>query len=65
MSYTEKRVWVEKNLGLGVVPKLIICRNKRLLKGDYLIDDHIYKDFEGELLHFGSKHYPNWHAVIK
>lgn len=41
LCYTEKRVWVEKWLGFSYVKKLIICPEKSLLKGDYLIDDNI------------------------
>ena len=39
LCYTEKRVWVEENLGIKAAQRLIICWNKGLLKGDYLIDD--------------------------
>jgi 5'(3')-deoxyribonucleotidase len=38
LSYTEKRIWVENNLGFDFVHKLILATNKGLLKGDYLID---------------------------
>ncbi|WP_210436090.1 5' nucleotidase, NT5C type [Photobacterium toruni] len=37
LCYTEKRVWVEKHLGYDFVEKLIICSNKRLLKGIFLL----------------------------
>ena len=38
MSYAEKRVWIETN---SFPPeRLIICPDKSLLKGDYLIDDN-------------------------
>ena len=42
--------------------KLIICWDKGLLKGDYLIDDHEY-DFDGELIRFGSDEFRNWEIV--
>ena len=68
LSYTEKRVWVEKHFGLDFTEKLIICANKGLLKGDVLIDDLIegkgQEDFEGELIQFGSSKFPNWSAVL-
>ncbi|MEM6805444.1 MAG: hypothetical protein AAF696_28865 [Bacteroidota bacterium] len=68
LCYTEKRVWVEKHLGMDLVKKLIISPNKGLNKGDYLIDDHIegrgQEGFEGRLLHFGSNAFPDWEAVL-
>lgn len=69
LCYTEKRVWIETYFGLAFVDKLIICPNKALLKGDILIDDHIegkgQEQFEGRLIHFGSKQFPNWKSVCK
>ena len=66
-SYKEKRVWIESYFGYEFCKKLIICSNKALLKGDYLIDDNItgkeQDKFEGELLHFGSNEYPTWETV--
>lgn len=67
-SYTEKRIWIEKYFDYEFTKKLIICANKSLLKGDVLIDDNIQGKgqewFDGELIHFGSKNYPNWHSVM-
>jgi 5'(3')-deoxyribonucleotidase len=73
LCYTEKRVWAENYLGIEVAKKLIICWDKGLLKGDYLIDDTINVEskldlqtkFEGEFLHFGSDKFPNWKSVKK
>ncbi|MEC8009205.1 MAG: hypothetical protein VX185_00370 [Pseudomonadota bacterium] len=69
MSYTEKRVWIEEKFGFHFVEKLIICSNKGLLKGRYLIDDnlegHGQNMFEGELIHFGSARFPGWASVLK
>lgn len=67
-SYTEKRLWVEKHLGMEVVRKLIISPNKGLNRGDFLIDDYIsgrgQENFEGKILQFGSDEFPDWQAVI-
>lgn len=63
LCYTEKRVWVEKYLGREWCDKLIICPDKSLLKGDYLVDDYDWKDFEGELIRFGSDEFPSWKEV--
>ncbi len=65
-SYTEKRVWVEENLGFYWCEKLILCTNKSLLKGDFLIDDSItehQEEFEGELIRFGGHRFPDWPAI--
>ena len=68
LSYTEKRLWVEKHLGMEYVERLIISSNKSLLKGDFLIDDYIegkgQESFEGQLIHFASKNYPDWNSII-
>jgi 5'(3')-deoxyribonucleotidase len=68
LSYAEKRVWVECHLGMKMVDRLIISPDKSLLKGDYLIDNNIegkgQDEFEGILIHFGSKMYPDWKSVI-
>jgi len=68
MSYTEKRVWVEKYLGMEMVERLIISPNKSLLRGNYLIDDNVegkgQEGFEGEVLQYGSQQYPSWKAVM-
>jgi len=67
LSYTEKRVWVEKHFGLEFTQRLIICDNKGLLKGDILIDDQVsgrgQEHFAGELIHYGSEQYPDWRAI--
>jgi 5'-nucleotidase len=65
LCYTEKRIWIEKYFGLEFCEKLIICSDKSLLKGDYLIDDNLtdgQTEFEGELLHFGND-FINWYEV--
>lgn len=68
MCYTEKRVSVEKHLGMYWVERLIICPNKGLLIGDYLIDDNIkgkgQEGFKGQLIQYGSSQFPNWNAVL-
>lgn len=64
LCYTEKRVWVEEHLGLETTKNLIICRRKGLLKGDYLIDDHLYPEFEGEQVHFGQAPFETWQKVL-
>lgn len=63
--YTEKRLWVEDHLGIEWCKKLIICPDKSLVKGDFLIDDHEWPGFEGEQILFGSPNFPDWSKVLK
>lgn len=69
LSYTEKRVWIEKYFGYEFTKKLIICPNKGLLKGDILIDDNIsgkgQEAFEGKLIHFGSDEFCSWKRIME
>lgn len=65
LCYTEKRVWVEQHLGLETTRNLIICQRKGLLKGDFLIDDHLYPEFEGRQIHFGQKPFETWQKVLE
>lgn len=69
LCYTEKREWIENNLGFEMVKKLIISPNKGLNKGTYLIDDHVsgrgQEKFEGKVLEFGSKEFPGWREVCE
>jgi 5'(3')-deoxyribonucleotidase len=68
LSYTEKRVWVERHFGFEMVEKLIICNNKGLLRGDFLIDDQIagrgQEFFKGQIIQFGTEPFKNWHDVM-
>ena len=68
LCYIEKRLWIEKYFGLDFCNNLIVCSNKGLLKGQYLIDDNFtgknQENFEGEFIHFGSKETPDWPTVL-
>lgn len=67
LSYTEKRQWIGDYFDIEIAHKLILCPNKALCKGHYLIDDIVagkgQEGFEGELIQFGSKDYPDWSSV--
>lgn len=68
LSYTEKRVWVEKYLGFEMCKFLILCPDKTIARGDYLIDDIVQDgNFipEWEHIHFGTNDFPNWETVLK
>lgn len=67
ICYTEKAVWVREKLGIQIQEKTIMCTNKSLLRGDFLIDDaleHGQTEFQGELIHFGSEKFPDWKSVV-
>lgn len=68
LSYMEKRIWIENQFGYEFTHNLIICANKGLLRGDFLIDDNFegkgQEHFSGELIHFGSNRFPTWERVL-
>lgn len=67
-SFTEKAYWVKKYFGPDILRKLILCRNKSLLIGDYLIDDCVnahQREFKGTFIHFGTEEFPNWGTVVR
>lgn len=53
LSYTEKRLWVERHFDYAMVKRLILSPDKSLLRGDVLIDDYAagkgQDQFEGSL----------------
>lgn len=65
--YNEKAQWVRDNLGFDAQVKTILCGNKSLVKGEFLIDDHNkdgQPEFEGVWIQIGNKEYPDWPSVI-
>ncbi|MGB7345292.1 MAG: hypothetical protein WBD20_13845 [Pirellulaceae bacterium] len=46
LSYTEKRLWIEEHFDYEFTKRLILSPDKGLLKGDFLVDDHV----EGKLI---------------
>jgi len=67
-AWSEKRKWVEEHFGKSANKKLILCHNKGLVKGDYLIDDRIANgvaDFDGVHIHFGMPNFSNWKEVLE
>lgn len=66
--FSEKAQWVKEHIGFDILKKTILCGDKSLLKGDYLIDDQSncgQLEFEGEWIEFGSINFPNWDSIIK
>ena len=71
-AWSEKAAWVQKyfgnDKGSPFYKRLIISHHKNLNKGDFLIDDRTKngaEEFEGELILFGSKQFPNWTRVVQ
>lgn len=67
-AWSEKRKWVEDHFGKSANKKLVLCHNKGLVKGEFLIDDRIANgvaDFEGEHIHFGQEGAENWAVILK
>ena len=66
-AWAEKRMWVQQHLGDSAKKKLILCHNKGLVIGDFLIDDRIANgvaDFKGEHIHFADSKFPGWRDVL-
>lgn len=66
-AWADKNEWVKKYLGKSAYKRLILSHNKHLNIGDYLIDDRTANgagQFRGEHIHFGSKKFPDWKAVL-
>ena len=67
-SYTDKRVWLDKYYGNLAKKRLILTNRKDLAIGDFLIDDRLKngsEKFQGTFIHFGTKAFPDWDAVVK
>lgn len=67
-SFSEKAYWVNKWFGPQVLRKLIMCRDKSLVIGDYLIDDTTLANqlnFKGTFIHFGQEGFENWQKVLQ
>ncbi len=67
-SFTDKRLWIEKHFGELAKKRLILTHRKDLNIGDYLVDDRLKNgaaEFKGKHIHFGTKEFPDWNAVIK
>ena len=65
-SFTGKRLWIEKYFGELGKKKLILTHRKDLIRGDFLVDDRTHNgaaEFEGKLLLFGSKDFPDWEVT--
>ena len=68
LSYTEKRICIEKWFGLDMCHRLYIMPDKGRVIADVLIDNanngHGQEKFAGELIHYGAKPYENWSTIM-
>jgi len=65
--FTEKAQWILDHFDFNLLEKTIMCGDKSLLKGDYLIDDRNtdnQSEFEGEWIEFGNYKFPDWENVV-
>lgn len=67
MSYAEKNYWIRLHFGQDWCDKLIICPDKSLLRGEYLVDDNKsgrgQDRFIGTLVQYGTTEHPDWFEV--
>lgn len=72
-AWQHKVEWVHLHLGRApgtpAYKRLILSHHKHLNRGDFLVDDRPHKlrpnAFDGEVLAFGSKEYPDWPTVTE
>ena len=71
-AWSDKLEWVQRYFGKDkdsiFYKRLIISHHKDLNRGDFLIDDRKRngaKEFQGELIEFGSAKYPDWPTVVE
>ena len=66
-AWSDKLLWVKRNLGRCAYKRLILTHHKNLNAGDFLVDDR-HKNgadrFQGEHILFGSERFPGWPAVV-
>jgi len=57
-SLSEKYYWLEEHFPFLSWKQFVLCGDKRVIKGDYMIDDHLKNldFFEGEKLLYTSPH---------
>jgi len=71
-AWSDKLLWVQRHFGsdeqTAAYKRLILSHHKHLNAGSVLIDDRKKNGadrFDGRLIRFGSKKYPDWRAVRK
>ena len=67
-AWSDKVIWITKNLDDVFHKKVIITHCKNLCNGDILIgycSKNGTSEFEGEWIQFGSKRFPDWKSVLE
>ena len=67
-AWSDKLLWVKKNLGNAAYKRLILSHHKNLNAGNFLIDDRTKNgsgEFGGEHIHFGTDKFPDWKTVVR
>lgn len=68
LCYTEKRVWIENHLGFDICVNLILCYDKTMVMGDYLVDDVVHSGRYKPVwkhIHFGQGKFRTWKMVTE
>lgn len=66
-AWSDKLLWVKKYIGKSAYKRLILSHHKNLNDGHFLVDDRTKNGadkFAGEHIHFGTREFPNWEAVL-
>lgn len=66
-AWSDKLLWVKNHLDKLAHKRLILSHHKNLNAGAYLVDDRTKNGadaFAGEHIHFGTKRFPDWEAVL-
>lgn len=67
LSFTGKRIWIEKYFGAIAEKRLILTHRKDLNRGSFIVDDttrHGVAEFQGVHFHFGQEQFPNWKVLL-
>ena len=67
LSFTDKRIWIEKHFGSMFKHKFTLTHTKHMLYGDILIDDRTKNgagEFRGRFIHFGTERFPHWQSIL-
>ena len=63
-SFTEIQAWISDAFSAPAWNRTIFVNQPQFLLGDYLISTHIYDEFMGTILPFGSDEFKTWEEVI-
>lgn len=67
-AWADKISWIQRYIPDIFTKKVVLCHDKNLLIGDYLIDDrtsHGAETFHGKFIQLGKEPYPDWNAILQ